>query len=163
MILPCLEWWQAPFCGDVLSPQRQRIFVSSWCIMHIVFAIPAQSVLFLHSFPETVQIKNHTLNNAFTNVQTLVSDVTTILDTWSVCAWVKTEQCDLEVSVLSTLSWETNSHLASQEIFLFSWNQKVHYHVYETLPLVHIISQTNQIHILEPSSFEVCFIISCFQ
>jgi len=49
---PCLEWWQAPFCGDFFSPQRQRNLVSSGCLMHVVFAIPAQSVSLLHSFPE---------------------------------------------------------------------------------------------------------------
>jgi len=51
---PCLEWWQAPFCGDFFSPQRQRILVSSGCLMHVVFLIPAQSVSLLHSFPEIV-------------------------------------------------------------------------------------------------------------
>jgi hypothetical protein len=81
--LPCLEWWQAPCNGDFFSPQRQRFFVSSGCLMHVVFAIPAQSASLLHSFPETTQIRIAilTLDKAFIKLEVLVrSEVTRDLD-----------------------------------------------------------------------------------
>jgi hypothetical protein len=42
--------------------------------MHVVFAIPAQSALLLHSFPETTQIRIaiHTLDRVFIKSELLV-------------------------------------------------------------------------------------------
>jgi len=42
-------------------------------------------------------------------------------------------------------SWEANSRLAGQEIFLVSFNPKVHYRVHKSLPLV-CLDQLNPSH-----------------
>jgi len=43
-------------------------------------------------------------------------------------------------------SREANSHSLSQEIPCVLWNPKVHYHVYKSSPLVHILNYTDPIH-----------------
>jgi hypothetical protein len=45
-----------------------------------------------------------------------------------------------------SLSWEVDSQSYSQEIISLSWKPKVHYHVYNTLHLGHILSQLNPVH-----------------
>jgi hypothetical protein len=43
-------------------------------------------------------------------------------------------------------SWESNQFSASEEIPHILWNQKVHYHVYKSLPSVPVLSQINPVH-----------------
>jgi hypothetical protein len=38
-------------------------------------------------------------------------------------------------------SWEANSHSASQDIPHLLWNQKFHYCVHKSLPLVPVLSE----------------------
>jgi len=49
-----------------------------------------------------------------------------------------------------SLSWETNSHSASQEILRLLWNPKVYYSVHNSLPLDPILIQMHSIHNFPP-------------
>lgn len=52
-----------------------------------------------------------------------------------------------------SLSWKANSFSARQEIPRIFRNQKVHYRVYNSLLLVHIVSQINQCLPYHPSYY----------
>jgi len=47
-----------------------------------------------------------------------------------------------------SLSWEADSSMGSQEIAYILWNFKTHYHVHNSLPLVRILRQMNEVHTL---------------
>jgi hypothetical protein len=47
-------------------------------------------------------------------------------------------------------SWQANSHSSRQEIHRLLWNQKVHYRLHKSPPLVTILSQMSTIHTFPP-------------
>jgi hypothetical protein len=47
-------------------------------------------------------------------------------------------------------TWEANSHSASQEIRCLSWNPVVRYGIYNNLPFVTVLTQTNPVHTFPP-------------
>jgi len=49
-----------------------------------------------------------------------------------------------------TSSYEADSHSAIQEIPNLLWNPKVHYRVYNSLPLVIILIQMHPVHNFKP-------------
>jgi len=52
-----------------------------------------------------------------------------------------------------SLSWETDSFSASQEISHILWNPKVYYRLHKSPAIVHILSQINPMHSLASYSF----------
>jgi len=54
-------------------------------------------------------------------------------------------------------SWEANSYSASQEIPQILQNQKVHYHVYNSLLFVPIHSQINPVQVPPSYFFQIHF------
>jgi hypothetical protein len=54
------------------------------------------------------------------------------------------QQLQATNSVERNPSWQDNSHSTSQEIPSLSWNPKVHYRVYNSLPLVPILNKLDQ-------------------
>jgi len=63
---------------------------------------------------------------------------------WSLswARWIHSTTNSMEHS----LSWKANSHSACQEISRILWNAKVHYHVYNSPPLVPVFSQMHPVH-----------------
>ena len=77
------------------------------------------------------------------NGQCVTDWLTDWLSGWTVCDWLT--------------DWETNSSLASQEI----WNIRVRYRVHNSLSLVPILSEINPIHVL-PSLFSKVYFNTSF-
>jgi hypothetical protein len=59
-------------------------------------------------------------------------------------------------SMEQSLSWEADSHLASEEIPCHLWNFEVHYCVHKSLPLDPVLSHVNPVHAWTPF-FIICF------
>jgi len=57
-------------------------------------------------------------------------------------------------------SWDANSHSASLKISCLLQNLKVHYHVYKSLPLIPVLSQTNPIPVSHPVFLRYFLILS---
>jgi hypothetical protein len=58
-------------------------------------------------------------------------------------------------SMKQSIPWEAYSRLASQEITLLLYDLTVRYSVQKSPPLVPVLSQMSQIHILPPSSLTI--------
>ena len=63
-------------------------------------------------------------------------------------------------SLHSTLSGEAVWFSESQEIPCILWNPQVHYHLYQCLPPVPILTPINPVHVLHPSFWRSILILS---
>jgi hypothetical protein len=65
------------------------------------------------------------------------------------CLCVPTWPSDSLINYMEySLSWEADSSMGSQEIAHIVWSFKTHYHVHNSLPLVPILRQMNEVHTL---------------